>query len=147
MAVVRYDPFRELFQVSNSLNHFFSRRPSAHQQEELGLTAWPAVDIFEDAEGITLTAELPGLDPKAVEVKLENQTLTLSGERKLEREDKRDQYHRVESWSGAFARSFTLPNTVDLDKIKAEHKNGLLKVFLPRKEETKPRQVKIKVEA
>jgi HSP20 family protein len=136
MAVVRFDPFRELF---------FGAWP--RRQEDLALSAYPSVDIFEDAEGITLVAELPGVDPAAVEVKVENHTLTLTGERKLDRADKKDQYHRIESWYGTFARSFTLPNTMDVEKVKAEHKNGLLRVFLPRREETKPRNIKVKIES
>ena len=145
MAITRYDPFRELFQASDQLNRLFGTWP--RRQEELAVTAFPTVDIFEDGEGITLTAELPGIDPKAVEVKVENHTLTLGGERKLEREDKKDHYHRIENWYGTFTRSFTLPNTVDVDKVKAEHKNGLLRVFLPRREETKPRSIKVKIDA
>jgi len=145
MAIVRYDPFRELFQASDQLNRFFGGWP--RREEELAITAFPTVDIYEDGEGITLTADLPGIDPKAVDVKVENNTLSISGERKLEKEEKKDQYHRIEKWYGTFNRAFTLPNTVDVEKVKAEHKNGLLRVFLPRREETKPRQVKVKVEA
>jgi HSP20 family protein len=145
MQVTRYDPFRELFQTSHQLNRLFGTWPKA--QEEMAVTAFPTVDIYEDTEGITLTAELPGIDPKNVELKLENNILSISGERKLEREDKRDSYHRIENWYGSFNRSFSLPSNLDAEKVKAEHKNGLLRVFVPRREETKPRQLKIKIDS
>ncbi len=144
MAIVRYDPFRELFQVNDQLARLFGG--TNRREEELAVTAYPAVDIYEDAEGIYLSAELPGIDPKGVEVKVENHTLSISGERTLEHAETKDKYHRIESWYGTFNRSFTLPNTFDVEKVRAEHKNGLLRVFLPRREETKPRQVKVKVE-
>ena len=143
MSVVRYDPFRDLFAFSDQFNRLFS---PGRREEGLAATTWPAVDIYEDAEGLTLTAELPGLDPKAVEVKVEDRVLTLAGERKLEREEKRENYHRVESWSGSFSRSFTLPSNVDVEKIRAEHKNGLLRVFLPKREENKPRKISVQVQ-
>ena len=143
MSITRYDPFREMATLSDQLNRLFYPR----REEALSSGGFPAVDIYEDAEGLTLTAELPGIDPKAVDVRIENQVLTLAGERKLEHAEQRDRYHRVESWYGTFSRSFSLPATVDVEKIKAEHKNGLLRVFLPRREESKPRQIKVKVEA
>lgn len=144
MQVTRYDPFRELFQTSHQLNRLFG---TPRAEEELAVTAFPTVDIYEDTEGINLTAELPGIDPKNVEVKLENNILSISGERKLDREDKRENYHRIENWYGTFNRSFSLPSNLDSDKVKAEHKNGLLRVFVPRREEMKPRQLKIKIDS
>ena len=97
-------------------------------------------------KGITLTAELPGLAVEDIDLRVENDTLTLKGERKLEREDKREGYRRVERSYGSFSRTFSLPDTVDTERIKAESKNGVLKVFLPRREETKPRQIQVKIE-
>jgi HSP20 family protein len=144
MSVVRYDPFREMFTLSDHLNRLLTHAP---RREDLNAVAFPAVDIREDPEGIHLSADLPGVDPEAIDLKLENQTLTLSGERKLAHADKRDQYQRVESWAGTFNRTFALPPTVDVEKVKAQHKNGVLTVFLPRREETKPRQVKVKIDA
>lgn len=144
MSIVRHDPFREMLALQDQLSRYFG---APRREENLSTSAFPAVDIYEDGEGLTLTAELPGVDPKAVDVKIENQVLTLSGERKLEREEQRDNYHRIESWFGTFTRSFSLPTTVDVDKVRAEHKNGLLRVFLPRREETKPRKVSVKIEA
>ena len=145
MAIVRYDPFRELFQANDQLNRLFGAWP--RRQEELTVTAFPTVDIYEDVEGLGLTAELPGVDPKSVEVKLENNTLTISGERKLEREETKENYHRIESWHGTFNRAFSLPNNIDAEKVKAEHKHGLLRIFIPRREDTKPRQVKVKIDS
>jgi HSP20 family protein len=148
MAITRYDPFRDLLTFSDQLNRAFGQfTPISRRQEELGATGWPAVNIYEDSEGLTLSAELPGVDPKAVDVRLENNTLTVSGERKLDKEETRDNYHRIESWQGTFSRSFSLPPTLDTEKVKAEHKNGLLRVFLPRKETSKPKQIKVSVES
>jgi HSP20 family protein len=143
MAIVRYDPFRELFQANDQLNRLFGAWP--RRQEELTVTAFPTVDIYEDAEGLGLTAELPGVDPQSVDVKVENNTLSISGERKLEREATKENYHRIESWHGTFNRAFSLPNNLDPEKVRAEHKHGLLRVFIPRREDTKPRQVKVKI--
>jgi HSP20 family protein len=149
MAIVRTDPFRDLFTLQDQLFRTFdSAYRGGRQQEEQSMTAtWsPLVDIYEDADGITLKAELPGVDAKEVEILVEGNTLTLKGERKLEKDEKRDNYHRIERVYGTFSRSFTLPSTVDLEHITAESKDGVLKVFLPKKAETKPRQIKVQVD-
>ena len=135
-----WDAFRDFANLQHEMNRIFDVRRSP----EATLARYaPPVDVFEDAEGVTVTADLPGLDPKDVDVKVEDGTLSITGERKLEKEDRRDSYHRVERSYGTFVRSFSLPPTVDVEKIKAEHKNGVLRVFLPRREETKPRKVKV----
>jgi HSP20 family protein len=103
------------------------------------------VDIYEQDGNIVMKAELPGVDPKAVDIRLENNTLTLRGERKLDHEVKEDNYHRVERSYGAFSRSFTLPTVVDQTSIKAEYKDGVLKLTLPKRDEAKPRQIQINV--
>jgi HSP20 family protein len=103
------------------------------------------VDIYEQDGNIVMKAELPGVDPKAVDIRLENNTLTLRGERKLDKEVKQDNYHRVERSYGGFSRSFTLPTVVDQGNIKAEYKDGVLKLTLPKREEAKPRQIQINV--
>jgi len=109
-------------------------------------SSWtPAVDVFEDAEGITFKFELPEVDPKDVDVRLEDGTLTVRGERKLEREDKREGYHRIERSYGVFARSFTLPATLDSEKVTAEQKNGVLRIFVPKRAEAKPKSISVKV--
>jgi HSP20 family protein len=108
--------------------------------------AWaPAVDIYEHEGSLVLKAELPGIDPKDVDVRVENNTLTLRGERKFESDVKREKYHRVERAYGTFSRSFTLPNVVDTEKIKAEYRDGVLRVTLPTREEAKPKQIQVSV--
>ena len=108
--------------------------------------AWaPLVDIYEREGNIELKAELPGVDSKDVDVRVENNVLTLRGERRIDKEVKRESYHRVERAYGSFSRSFTLPSMVDTERIKAEFKEGVLHLTLPKKEEAKPRQISIKV--
>src|SRR5438552_14370379 len=111
----------------------------------LGGTWAPAVDIYEQDNNIVLKAELPGVDPKDVDIRLENNTLALRGERKFDNEVKKENYHRVERAYGAFTRSFTLPTVVDQGNIKAEFKDGVLRVTLPKREEAKPKQIQISV--
>jgi HSP20 family protein len=105
----------------------------------------PSVDILEKEGNLILRAELPGLTEKQIDLKVEGNTLTLKGERKMENEDKKSNYHRVESYYGTFTRSFALPETVDLDKINAEYKNGVLTITLPQKPEVKPREIPVSV--
>jgi HSP20 family protein len=105
----------------------------------------PSVDILEKDGNLILRAELPGLTEKQIDLKVEGNTLTLKGERKMENEDKKSNYHRVESYYGSFTRSFSLPETVDLDKINAEYKNGILTITLPQKPEVKPREIPVSV--
>src|SRR5918911_465386 len=151
MAITRYDPFRDLFQLQDQLFRTFDSavRSRSGQQEETGLTgAWaPLVDVFEDADGITLKVELPEVDAKDVEIQVENNQLTIKGERKLENDESREGWHRIERTYGAFHRSFTLPQTVDAEHISAETKDGVLRLRLPKKPETKPRQIKVQVDA
>ncbi len=146
MAIVRRnDPFRDLYSLQDQLFRTFGDAYRGREEESVAATWSPLVDVFEDAEGITLKAELPEVDSKDVEIQVEGNTLTLKGERKLENEEKRDGYHRIERTYGAFSRTFTLPNTVDVEHITAESKNGVLRVFLPKKAETRPRQIKVSV--
>ena len=151
MAIIRRnDPFRDLLSLQDQLFRTFDaayRGPQREDEQSMVATWSPLVDVFEDADGITLKAELPEVDAKDVEIQVEGNTLTLKGERKLEREDKRDGYHRIERTYGAFSRTFTLPNTVDVEHITAESREGVLRLFLPKKAETKPRQIKVAVSA
>ncbi|HHF42390.1 MAG TPA: Hsp20/alpha crystallin family protein, partial [Candidatus Aminicenantes bacterium] len=103
----------------------------------------PSDDIYETEHEVVLTAELPGMDEKDIEIKVEDNTLTISGERRMEKEIKEENYHRIERAYGSFCRSFTLPNYVDQDKISAEYDNGILKITMPKKPELKPRKVKV----
>ncbi len=140
----RWDPFRDLQRLQEEMNRAFDDRLYATRDGES--VGWsPRVDIFEDEEGVSLKFELAGVDPKDVDIRFENGVLTLRGERKLEREDKRENYHRVEMSYGTFTRSFSLPGTIDAEKIKAESKNGVLTVHLPKKPEAKPKSIQVKV--
>jgi HSP20 family protein len=151
MAIVRWEPFRDLVSIQERMNRLFddafrgNPRASGEDEWALGGTWAPSVDIFEQEGNIVLKAELPGMDAKDVEIHVENNVLTLRGERKLDDEVKRDSYHRVERSYGAFARSFTLPSVVDTERIKADYKDGVLRVTLPKKEEAKPKQISISV--
>ena len=150
MAIVRWEPFRDLMSLQDRMNRLFDEsyrgnRTGDADEWALGGSWAPAVDIYEQDGNIVMKAELPGVDPKAVDIRLENNTLTLRGERKLDKEVKQDSYHRVERSYGAFSRSFTLPTVVDQGNIKAEYRDGVLKLTLPKREEAKPRQIQINV--
>jgi len=141
--MTRWDPFRDMQRVQDEMNRLFEDRLLSRDGESVGWT--PRVYIFEDEEGVALRFELAGVEPKDVDIRFENGVLTLRGERKLEREDKRENYHRVELSYGTFTRSFSLPGTIDAEKIKAESKNGVLTVHLPKKPEAKPKSIQVKV--
>ncbi len=142
--LTRWDPFRDLQRLQEEMNRAFDERLLARDGESVGWS--PRVDIYEDEEGLSLQFDLAGVEPKDVDIRFENGVLTLRGERKLEREDKREGYHRVEMSYGTFTRSFSLPATIDAEKIKAESKNGILKVHLPKKPEAKPKSIQVKVQ-
>jgi HSP20 family protein len=113
---------------------------------EVSTRTWaPPVDIYEDGDNLVLKAELPGLSPDEVQVRVENNTLYLKGERKFDKEVKEQNYHRVERSYGTFTRTFTLPNSVDADKVAANFKDGVLTLTMPKKEEAKPKTIKIDV--
>jgi len=113
-------------------------------EEPSSVAVWtPPVDIYETDNEVVVRADLPGVDQRDLDIRLENNVLTIKGERKMEQEAKEDNYHRIESAYGTFVRSFTLPAIVEEDKIKAEYKNGVLKIVLPKKEQAKPRQIKV----
>ena len=149
MAVVRWEPFRDLLSLQDRMNRMFDESyrggRCASNDWALGGSWAPAVDIYEHQGNIVLTAELPGVDAKDVDVRVENNVLTLRGERKWSDEVQRESYHRVERAYGSFTRSFTLPNVVDTERIKADFKDGMLKLVLPKKEEAKPKQISINV--
>ena len=148
MSIVRWEPFRHMLTLQDRMNRMFDesyRGRSASDDWALGGTWAPAVDIYEHEGNIVLTAELPGVDPKDVDVRVENNVLTLRGERKWSDDVERESYHRVERAYGSFTRSFTLPSVVDTDKIKADFKDGMLKLVLPKREEAKPKQISINV--
>jgi HSP20 family protein len=141
--MTRWEPFRDLARIQDEMTRLFGEDRRFATGESVGWT--PSCDIYEDEEGVSLRFELAGVDPKDVEVRFENGVLTLKGERKLEKEEKRENYHRVELNYGTFTRSFSLPGTVDAEKIRAESRNGVLTVTLPKKAEAKPRSIQVKV--
>ena len=149
MAIVRWQPFRDLLATEREFDRLFREAfsPLFGQREgEFSTRAWaPAVDIFETENSIVLKAELPGVDPKDVEVRVEDNTLYLKGERKFEKETKEENYHRIERSYGSFARSFALPNSMDAEKVAAEYQDGLLTLTLPKREEAKPKTIKINI--
>jgi HSP20 family protein len=150
MAIVRWEPFRDLVSIQDRMNRLFDDAfrgiGRTGSDEDYAAASWaPAVDIFEQDGNIVLKAELPGVESKDVDVRVENNVLTLRGERRFENEVKRENFHRIERSYGSFGRSFTLPNVVDVEKIKAEFKDGVLRMTLPKKEEAKPKQISISV--
>ena len=147
MAIVRWEPFRDLMNTQREFDRLFKEAFTPFFGEgEVSTRTWaPPVDIYETENAIVLKAELPGVDLKDVDIKVEDSTLYLKGERKFEREVNNENYHRVERAYGSFARSFSLPNSINTDKVKAEYKDGLLTLTLPKREEAKPKTIKIDV--
>jgi HSP20 family protein len=143
MNVIRWDPYRELTSFADRFNRALSS-PARDREEEMSLGAWmPPVDISEDQDKIRLTAELPGVREDQVSIQMEGGVLTLRGERKFEDEKQGRNFHRVERSYGQFVRSFTLPNNVDREKIRASFSDGILEIEMPKSEEARPRQIKI----
>lgn len=145
--LTRWDPFREYVTLQNRMNNLF-RDPRAQegQDESLTTTAFaPPVDVYEDEHNVSLKIEVPGIDEKDIDVRLENNTLTVHGERKIEKEEKEENYRRVERQYGSFTRTFTLPTTVDSEKVSATYHKGVLKISLPKKAEAKPKQIKVNI--
>ncbi len=144
MNVIRWDPYRDLSSFADRFNRALGTVAGRERDEELNLGTWiPPVDISEDKDRITLTAELPGFIEDQVEVQMEGGVLTIRGERKFEDEKEGRNFHRLERSYGTFVRSFTLPNNVDRENIHASFKNGLLEIDLPKREEARPRQIKV----
>ena len=145
MAIVRYDPFRDLRTLQEEVNRLFSTNMTrAFDDEGIGRGAWaPSVDIYENKDQIVLEAELPGMKQEDFDLSIENNVLTLRGERKFEKTDETDNYHRVERSYGAFTRSFTLPQTVSAEGATADYNNGVLRVTLPKREEVKARRIEV----
>src|SRR5512138_146764 len=137
MAIVRFSPVNDLIQLQDRMNRILGNLlPSGGKNEDIYSGAWiPAVDIYETKNELVLKADIPEMDGKDVSIKVEDNVLTLGGERKMSNEVKEESYHRIERAYGSFSRSFTLPQTVDRDQIKAAYKDGVLKVTLPKKEE------------
>jgi len=144
-AINRFEPFRGVTlqdQISRLFNEAFDRT-----SEEASIAAWaPAVDIFETEHELVVKADLPDIKPEELDIRVENNILTIRGERKFEKKVTEDKYLRVERSYGSFSRSFSLANTVNAEAIKAEYKNGVLTLTIPKREEAKPKQIKVNVE-
>jgi HSP20 family protein len=145
--LVRRDPFSELKGLQDDFARLFNTTwPRFFNGEEVLSGSWaPSVDIYEDQNSIVLEADLPGIKPEDFKLSIENYKLTLSGERKLEKDEKGENFHRIERSYGSFTRNFTLPSTVNVDEVKAEFKDGVLRVTLPKREEVKAREIQVAV--
>jgi len=145
-TITRWEPFRGLSTLHDQVNRLFNDTVFRTQGEDSSLASWaPSVDIYETHDELVVQADLPGLNEKDIDVRVENNLLTIHGERKFEKSVSEDNYLRVERSFGTFSRSFSLPNTVNAEAIRAEYKNGVLSLTLPKREESKPRQVKVSV--
>ncbi len=149
MNIIKYDPFRELRSLQDDMNRLFmSNLAQGDDREGFMSGAWsPSVDIFENEDKLFLEAELPGMNRDDIELSIENNVVTLKGERKFEKKAEGDNYHRVERSYGSFTRSFSLPHTVTSEGVNAEFNNGVLRVSLPKREETKARKIEISGES
>jgi len=148
-AITRWDPFRELDEMQTRLSALFGRAPvrkNGSKDEALAVAEWaPVVDIVEDENEYLIKAELPEVKKDDVKVTVQDDVLTISGERMFEKEEKGRKYHRMERAYGSFARSFTLPEDADGEKVAAEFKDGVLKVHLPKSEQAKPKSIEVKI--
>jgi HSP20 family protein len=145
--LTRWDPVRDLASMQNRINRFVRESYSPEGPEEaLTTTSFaPPVDIYEDEHTITVKMEVPGIDEKDIDVRIDNNTLTVHGERKMEKEEKEENFRRVERQYGSFTRSFTLPSSVDSGQVSAHYDKGVLKINLAKKAEAKPKQIKVNV--
>lgn len=146
MAITRWDPFREVQTLQNRMNSLF-RDMNGDNDPLTAASFAPPVDIYEDDKKVVIKLEVPGINEKDLDVRMENHTLTVKGERKLEQEEKEENFHRIERRYGSFFRAFTLPTTVDAENIKANYHNGVLRLELTKKPEAQPKQIKVDVAA
>jgi HSP20 family protein len=146
-VLTRWEPFREFSTLQDRMNRLFRESYNdAGRDESLTTSSFaPAVDVYEDEHKVTLKIEVPGIEEKDIDVRVENNTLTVTGERKIEKEEKEENYRRVERQYGSFTRTFTLPQTVDSENVSATYDKGVLKINLPKKAEAKPKQIKVNV--
>ncbi len=148
--LTRWEPFREFSTMQdrmNRMNRLFRESYSPEAPEEALTTASfaPRVDVYEDEHNITLKLEVPGIDEKDIDVGIEGNTLTVHGERKIEKEEKEENFRRIERQYGSFTRSFTLPSSVDTGQVSADYDKGVLKIKLAKKAEAKPKEIKVNV--
>ena len=146
MTVVKWDPFKEFGTLHNRLGNFFGAVPAWDTGTEMPATTWtPTVDILESGNDLIVKAELPRIEPKDVMVTVDNNVLFIKGERRFSKETEKENYHRIERAYGNFSRSFALPTFIDETKVKAEFKNGVLTITVPKKETAKSRGIEVKV--
>ncbi len=148
--LTRWEPLREFSTMQdrmNRMNRLFreSYKPEGPEDALTTTSFAPPVDIYEDEHDITLKLEVPGIDEKDIDVRIDNNTLTVHGERKIEKEEKEENFRRVERQYGSFTRSFTLPSSVDTGQVSADYNQGVLKIMLAKKAEAKPKQIKVNV--
>jgi len=145
-VLTRWEPFREFSTLQDRMNRLFRESYNEGRDESLTTSSFaPAVDVYEDEHKVALKIEVPGIDEKDIDVRVENNTLTVHGERKIEKEEKEENYRRVERQYGSFTRTFTLPQTVDTENVTANYEKGVLKITLPKKAEAKPKQIKVNI--
>jgi HSP20 family protein len=146
-VLTRWDPFREFSTLQDRMNRLFreSYGPEGREESLTSSTFAPPVDVYEDEHNVMLKIEVPGIDEKDIDVRIENNVLTVHGERKFEKEEKEENFRRVERNYGSFTRTFTLPSTVDSEHVSANYDKGILKIALPKKAEAKPKQIKVNV--
>ncbi len=147
MTITRLAPLRDVAVLQNRLNSIFNdfAQPSSGTEALSSGAFVPPVDIYEDAQKLSLRLEVPGLRPEEVDIHVENQTLTVRGERKFKNEEKEENFHRIERRYGSFTRTFSLPLTVDTEKVQANYEHGVLSIELPKKPEAKPKQIKVSI--
>src|SRR5438552_11893577 len=146
-VIARWDPFREFSTLQDRMNRLFRESYGPEGRDESLTTSQfaPPVDVYEDEHNVVLKVEVPGIDEKDIDVRVENNVLTVHGERKVEKEEKEENFRRVERQYGSFTRSFTLPSSVDSGQVSAHYDNGVLKIKLAKKAEAKPKQIKVNV--
>ena len=144
MAINRWDPFREVAALQNRVNSLF-REMNEGDSPLTTASFVPAVDIYEDAKKVVLKLEVPGMEEKDLDVRVENNTLTVKGERKFEKDEKEENFHRIERRYGSFYRAFTLPSTVDASNVQASYNAGVLKLELSKRPEAQPKQIKVNI--
>ena len=144
--LTRWEPIREMAALQDRMSRLWSDQFNSLSDDELnGGSFVPPVDVYEDEHGIQLKMEVPGINEKDIDIRLENNVLTVTGERKLEKEEKQENFHRIERRYGSFSRSFTLPNTVDNESVAASYEKGLLKITLGKRADAKSKQIKVNI--
>jgi HSP20 family protein len=148
MRIIRWDPFQGAVAMQQGVSSMFRELNASEGEDKSAPASFvPPVDIYEDAQKVVLKLEVPGIEEKDLDVRVENRTLTVKGERKFEAEEKEENFHRIERRYGSFVRTFTLPSTVDTETVKASYNAGVLKLELAKKAEAQPKQIKINIAA